>query len=63
MIRQQVAGPDADPVARHEHRPEKRKAEDVIEMGVGQEDIDIERAVRLHQRVAQVADAGARVEN
>ena len=61
--RLEVAGPDAQLLALARQRLEERQADDVVEMAMGEEDVGVAPALLVDQRLAEVADAGAGVEN
>jgi len=56
-----MPGMDAECVARIEGRAEMRQAADMIVMGMGEEDIGIDRLFRIAQCNAERAHAGAGV--
>ena len=56
----QVTGPEPEAVLRLEHRTEKRQAAHMVKMGVGEIDIAVDAPAL--ERLAQIADAGAGVE-
>jgi hypothetical protein len=57
-----MTGPDADLAARLVERREERQADDMVEMRVGEEDVGMGRQ-RLHQLLAEGANAGAGIED
>ena len=61
--RQQIAGPDADLVTVDEERREERQPRDVIEVAMGEENLDLAARAVLHQRVAEWQQAGTGVED
>src|SRR5262250_160829 len=62
MIGQQMASPEAHAAALVVERLEKGHAHDVVEMGMGKEDVDVARALGL-ELLAQRAKPGAGVED
>src|SRR5262249_9416217 len=55
--------PEAQAARRQESRPEERQAADVIDMGVAEEEIGVDRAVVREQRLAEEAQPGASIED
>ena len=61
--RLEIARPDAQLLALARQRLEERQADDVVEMAVAEENVGVEPALLVDQRLAEVADAGAGVED